>query len=113
MITLTKKFRLTKTIAEQYGKPKRTLRKKSCGMPYTKNTDTLPNEFNYFFISAGERAARESAVLARSPGLLDYDASYTNSTSEPGEPSFTFGFIISDIDRLILALKFRFGAILV
>ena len=48
-------------------------------------TDTLAHEFNYFFISAGVKAARESAELARSYGLLDYDASHTNSTSEPGE----------------------------
>ena len=82
-------------------------------MPYTKNTDTLANEFNYFFISAGEKASRESAEIARSHGLLDYDASHTNSTSEPGEPSFTFGFRISDVDRFILALKFRFGVIFV
>ena len=81
-------------------------------MPNTKNTDTLANELNSFFISAGEKAARESAELARSHGLLDYDASHTNSTSELGEPSFTFGFIISDIDRFILALKFRFGLFL-
>ena len=82
-------------------------------MHYTKNTDTLANEFNYFFISAGENAARESTELARSHGLLGYGASHTNSTSEPGEPSFTFGFIITDIDRFILALKFRFGVIFV
>ena len=82
-------------------------------MPYTKNADALPNEFNHFFISAGEKAARESAELARSHVLLDYDASHTNSTSEPGERSFTFGFIISDTGRFILALKFRFGVIFV
>ena len=76
-------------------------------------TDTLANEFNYFFISAAVKAARESAELARSHALLDCDASHTNSTSEPGQPSFTFGFTISDTDRLILALIFRFGLILV
>ena len=48
-------------------------------------TDTLAQEFNYFFISAGVEAAREFAELARSHGLLNYDASHTNSTSEPGE----------------------------
>ena len=68
------------------------LPKKSIVLHYTKNTETLANEFNRIFTSVGEKAARESAELARSDGLLDYDASHTSNTSESeqDEPTFTF-----------------------
>ena len=49
----------------------------------------------------------ESAELARSHGLLDYDASHTSNTSESeqGEPSFTFDTVsCNDVHKVIMAM---------
>ena len=43
---------------------------------YTKDTDTLANEFNKFFISVGERAANESIELARRYALSTEPVSF-------------------------------------
>ena len=37
-----------------------------------KDTDTLANEFNHFFISVGEKVARDSAELAQSHGYQTF-----------------------------------------
>ena len=63
------------------------------------------SDFN--FTSVGEKAAREFAELARSYGLLDYDASHTSNTTEsdPGEPSFTFDTVsCNDVPKVIMAI---------
>ena len=52
-----------------------------------------------------EKAARESAELALSHGLLDYDASHTSNTSEPREPSFTLDTVsCNDVRKVIMAM---------
>ena len=45
--------------------------------------------------------------MARSHGLLDYDASHTSNTTEsdPGEPSFTFDTVsCNDVRKVIMAM---------
>ena len=46
-----------------------TLPNKTGCTSFTKDTDTLANELNHFFISVGEKAARDFAELAQSHRL--------------------------------------------
>ena len=85
---------------------RQALPKKSSQRPqYTRDTDVLANEFNRFFISVGQKAARKSIELANHYGLQ-----YINPTSQvmPTSPSGEEGCFVfqpitpDDVRKVIL-----------
>ena len=69
---------------------------------FTKDTDALANEFNRFFISVGQKAADDSAELARLHGLPTTPV-YLGSTH--CDELFDFKAITSeDVRKVIMAM---------
>ena len=78
------------------------LRNKSSRPSFTKDTDTLANEFNRFFISVGQRAADDSAELAR---LHDLPTTPVYLGSTHCDELFDFKAITSeDVRKVIMAM---------
>ena len=75
---------------------------KSSRPSLTKNTDTLANEFNRFFISVGQKAADDSAELAR---LHDLPTTHVYLGSSHCDELFDFKAITSeDVRKVIMAM---------
>ena len=81
------------------------LPKKSCQRPqYTRDIDVLVNEFNRFFISVGQEAARKSTELANHYGLQYINpTSQVMPTSQSGEEGcFVFQPVTPDDVRTVI-----------
>ena len=85
------------------GKTIRSALPNKSGRPsFTKDTDALANEFNRFFISVGQKAAYDSAELARLHGLPTTPV-YLGSTH--CDELFDFKAITSeDVRKVIMAM---------
>ena len=63
---------------------------------FTKDTDILANEFNHFFTSVGEKAARDSAELAQSHSLSNLSIPFNLCPSQTSDGLFEFKEVTSD-----------------
>ena len=84
---------------------RQALPKKSSQRPqYTRDTDVLANEFNRFFISVGQEAARKSTELANHYGLQYINpTSQVMPTSQSGEEGcFVFQPVTPDDVRTVI-----------
>ena len=72
---------------------------------FTRDTDTLANELNHFFISVGEKAARESAELARWHSLSNLSIPFNLCPSLTCDELFEFKARTSeDVRKVIMAM---------
>ena len=72
---------------------------------YTKDTSTLANEFNRFFVSVGENAANKSEQLAKSYGLDTRSSLISTNVTYAEAEQFEFQPVFcADVRKVIMAM---------
>ena len=72
---------------------------------FIKDTNTLANEFNHFFISVGEKAARDFAEFARWHGLSNLSIPFNLCPSHTSDELFEFKAVTNeDVRKVIMAM---------
>jgi len=69
---------------------------------FTEDTDILADEFNHFFTSVGEKAARDSAESAQSHSLSDLSIPFNLCSSKTSDELFEFKTGTSDDVRKVI-----------
>ena len=72
---------------------------------FTKDKGTLASDFNHFFMSVGDKAARDFAELARSHGLSNLSSPFNFCPSQTHDKLFEFKAVSSeDVQKVIMAI---------